>query len=53
MGSEVFPNASLKIYITASIEIRARRRFNELNEKGDDVDYENIYESLKKGMIAT
>ncbi len=48
MGSEVFPNASLKIYITASIEIRARRRFNELNEKGENVDYENIYESLKK-----
>ena len=53
MGSEVFTNASLKIYITATLEIRARRRFNELCERGDDVDYESIYQSLEKGMTVT
>jgi cytidylate kinase len=48
MGSEVFKNAQLKIYITADIDIRARRRFEELTSKGDTVIYQNIYDSLKK-----
>ena len=48
MGSEVFPNAPLKIYIDADLEIRAKRRFNELLEKGENVTFANIYDSLKK-----
>ena len=48
MGSEVFKDAKLKIYITADIDIRARRRFEELTNKGDIVHYQDIYESLKK-----
>jgi len=48
MGSEVFKDAQLKIYITADIDIRAKRRFEELITKGDIVEYENIYDSLKK-----
>ena len=48
MGSEVYPNADLKLYITASLEIRARRRFNELINKGESVKYEEIYDLLKK-----
>ena len=48
MGTEVFPQANLKLYINASLEVRAKRRYNELIEKGDDVKYENIYKSLKK-----
>ena len=48
MGTEVFKDAQLKIYITAEINIRARRRFDELIHKGDDVHYQDIYNSLKK-----
>ena len=48
MGSEVFKDAQLKIYITADIDIRARRRFEELINKGDIVKYQDIYNSLKK-----
>ena len=48
MGSEVFTDARLKIYITADIDIRARRRYEELINKGDIVQYQNIYNSLKK-----
>ena len=48
MGTEVFKDAQLKIYITAEINIRARRRFEELLDKGDDVLYQDIYNSLKK-----
>ena len=48
MGTEVFPNAPLKIYINADLEIRARRRFNELLDKGENVSFENIYDSLLK-----
>ncbi len=48
MGSEVFPNARLKLYINASLEIRAKRRFTELINKGQNVVLEDILESLKK-----
>ena len=48
MGTEVFKDAQLKIYITAEIDIRARRRFEELVDKGDDVQYHDIYNSIKK-----
>ena len=48
MGTEVFPTANLKLYINASLEVRANRRLEELREKGDDVNYDSIYKSLKK-----
>jgi len=48
MGSEVFPDAPLKIYIDADLEIRARRRLNELLAKGENVTFEKIYDSLMK-----
>ena len=42
IGTRVLPNATLKIYLTASSEVRARRRFEELTAKGIDVQYETI-----------
>ena len=48
MGTEVFPDAPLKIYIDADPEIRAKRRLNELLNKGENVTFKNIYDSLMK-----
>lgn len=42
IGTVVFPDAELKIFMTASPEIRAHRRYLELTEKGQDVDFEEI-----------
>jgi cytidylate kinase len=42
IGTTVFPNAELKIFVNASAETRAQRRFKELMEKGVDVNYEEI-----------
>ena len=36
------------MYINASLEIRAKRRYEELKSKGEDVNLENIYKSLKR-----
>ena len=47
IGTVVFPDAELKIFVTASPEIRAERRFNELKTKGDNVSYEEIFQNLK------
>jgi len=46
IGTVVFPNADKKIYLTASPEIRARRRYNELIAKGQEVEYETVLEEL-------
>ncbi len=48
IGTVVLPDAELKIFLTASVEERARRRWKELREKGKDVSYEEILEQLKK-----
>ena len=48
MGTEVFPEANLKLYVNASLDVRAKRRYDELKSKGEDVNLENVYESLKK-----
>ena len=48
MGTEVFPEANLKLYINASLDIRAKRRYEELKSKGEDVNLKNIYKSLQK-----
>ncbi|WP_347838881.1 (d)CMP kinase [uncultured Draconibacterium sp.] len=47
IGTVVFPNAELKIFMTASPEIRARRRFLELSEKGEQVNLEEILANVE------
>lgn len=44
----VFPNAEVKIYLDANLPVRAKRRFDELIQKGNDVTYEEILESVRK-----
>lgn len=48
IGTVVFPDAELKIFMTASPEIRAQRRFDELKSKGLIVDFENILKNVKE-----
>ena len=48
MGTEVFPEADLKLYVNANLDVRAKRRYDELKSKGEDVYLEDIYKSLKK-----
>ena len=48
IGSVVFPNAELKIFLTASKEIRATRRLNDLLNKGMKVTYEEVLEDITK-----
>lgn len=48
IGTVVFPNAELKIFMTADVEIRAIRRFKELKEKGEDISLDEIRENVKK-----
>ena len=47
IGTVVFPDAELKMFMTASVEVRAQRRFAELVAKGDDVTLEEISANLK------
>jgi len=46
IGTTVFPNADLKIFMTASPEIRALRRYHELQAKGENVSMEEVVENL-------
>ncbi|MBP5135092.1 MAG: (d)CMP kinase [Paludibacteraceae bacterium] len=46
IGTTVFPNAELKIFVTASAEIRAQRRFDELKAKGKNDTYEKVLENV-------
>ncbi len=48
IGTTVFPNAELKIFVTASPEIRAQRRYDELAAKGEKADFEAILENVKQ-----
>lgn len=48
IGSVVLPNADLKLFMTASPETRAQRRFDELKAKGEDVKYSEILDELNK-----
>jgi cytidylate kinase len=47
MGTVVFPNAPLKIFLTASAEERANRRYKQLKDKGEDVNVPRILEEVK------
>lgn len=48
IGTVVLPDADLKIYLIASNEVRAERRYKELLEKGQDVKYEDILKELEE-----
>jgi len=47
IGTVVFPDAELKIFVTASIEVRTQRRLEELRAKGEVLDYLAVEENLK------
>ena len=47
IGTVVFPDAELKIFVTASPEVRAMRRWNELKAKGEEVSFEEILKNVK------
>lgn len=46
IGTVVFPKADIKIFLTASADVRAKRRYRELSEKGQNVDYSDIYNNV-------
>lgn len=48
IGTVVLPDADVKIFLTASPEARAKRRFKELTEKGSDVKYEDVLSDMIK-----
>ena len=48
IGTVVFPDAELKIFVTASPEVRAKRRFDELKGNGQPADYDEILENVQK-----
>ncbi len=48
IGTVVLPNAQLKVFLTASPEVRAMRRYIELTEKGQNVSYDNILAEVKE-----
>jgi cytidylate kinase len=47
IGSVVFPEAELKIFMTASAGIRAKRRYSELKDKGEDISFEEVLENVE------
>ena len=46
IGTVVFPNAELKLFMTASPEVRAQRRYKELIGRGEEVSYEEVLENV-------
>ena len=46
IGTVVLPNATVKIYLTASAEDRAKRRYDELILKGQDVKFDDVYKDM-------
>ena len=48
IGTTVFPNAELKIFVTATPEIRAQRRYDELKAKGQKASFDEILENVKQ-----
>ena len=48
IGTVVFPHAELKIFVTASAQVRARRRYDELQQKGMPADYEAILKNVEE-----
>ena len=48
IGTTVFPDAELKIFVTASAEVRAQRRYDELKAKGMEADYDDILKNVQE-----
>ena len=48
IGTVVFPNAELKVFVTASPEVRAQRRYDELKGKGMEADYDDILKNVQE-----
>lgn len=48
IGTVILPQAEVKIFLTADDQARARRRYNELREKGQDVVFEDVLENLRQ-----
>ena len=48
IGTVVFPNAELKIFMTASPDIRASRRYKELISRGENVAYEEVLKNVRE-----
>ena len=48
IGTTVFPDAEMKVFVQASPEVRARRRYDELIEKGTPSDYESVLANIKE-----
>lgn len=48
IGTTVFPNAELKVFVTASAEVRAQRRYDELLQKGMPADYDDILKNVQE-----
>jgi cytidylate kinase len=48
IGTVVFPDAEVKLYMTARPEIRAQRRYNELKGRGVEVDYASVLENIER-----
>ena len=47
IGSVIFPNANVKFFVDAGLEIRAKRRFDELIARGDKIDFETVLNDIK------
>jgi cytidylate kinase len=48
VGTVIFPDAELKLFMTASADVRAERRYLELKERGDEVSYKAVLENVQK-----
>jgi len=48
IGTTVFPNAELKIFVTATAEVRAQRRYDELTAKGEKCDFQEILANVQE-----
>ena len=48
IGTTVFPDAELKVFVTASVEVRAQRRYDELKAKGMQADYNDILKNVQE-----
>ena len=48
IGTVVFPDAELKVFVTASAEVRAQRRYDELKQKGMEADYADILKNVQE-----
>ncbi|MCM1369720.1 MAG: (d)CMP kinase [Candidatus Amulumruptor caecigallinarius] len=48
IGTTVFPDAEMKVFVDASAEVRAKRRLKEMREKGMDVDYDEVLKNIQE-----